>query len=146
MIHPSLCYSSTGETETRHSWQPRLDHLVYLCVCDRELNFLFCSFSCFLCPGSCFCPQDVVEEAVLLLLITESMVRRLSASVSEWTVRPTIVSPLCSVSLSSDQRRRSDQPPAGPGRGPPGQPAGCHLRVRPAQHRHGQEGAVCHAV
>uniref|UniRef100_A0A3Q1ETM6 Tetratricopeptide repeat domain 7A n=1 Tax=Acanthochromis polyacanthus TaxID=80966 RepID=A0A3Q1ETM6_9TELE len=30
---------------------------------------------CFLCPGSCFCPQDVVEEAVLLLLITESMVR-----------------------------------------------------------------------
>ncbi|CAG10179.1 unnamed protein product, partial [Tetraodon nigroviridis] len=25
---------------------------------------------------SCFCPQDVVEEAVLLLLITESMVRR----------------------------------------------------------------------
>lgn len=26
-------------------------------------------------PGSCFCPQDVVEEAVLLLLITESMVR-----------------------------------------------------------------------
>uniref|UniRef100_A0A3Q2XJK8 Tetratricopeptide repeat domain 7A n=1 Tax=Hippocampus comes TaxID=109280 RepID=A0A3Q2XJK8_HIPCM len=28
---------------------------------------------CFLCHCSCFCPQDVVEEAVLLLLITESM-------------------------------------------------------------------------
>uniref|UniRef100_A0A3P9CPB8 Tetratricopeptide repeat domain 7A n=1 Tax=Maylandia zebra TaxID=106582 RepID=A0A3P9CPB8_9CICH len=31
------------------------------------------TISCFLCPGSCFCPQDVVEEAILLLLITESM-------------------------------------------------------------------------
>uniref|UniRef100_A0A3Q4AZV9 Tetratricopeptide repeat protein 7 N-terminal domain-containing protein n=1 Tax=Mola mola TaxID=94237 RepID=A0A3Q4AZV9_MOLML len=37
------------------------------CVCVAG------TISCLLCPGSCFCPQDVVEEAVLLLLVTESM-------------------------------------------------------------------------
>uniref|UniRef100_A0A3Q1GA38 Tetratricopeptide repeat domain 7A n=1 Tax=Acanthochromis polyacanthus TaxID=80966 RepID=A0A3Q1GA38_9TELE len=48
--------------------------LSYLQELDRVVSVLGTIF-CFLCPGSCFCPQDVVEEAVLLLLITESMVR-----------------------------------------------------------------------
>lgn len=43
---------------------------------DRDTSLLLVLFPASFDPGSCFCPQDVVEEAVLLLLITESMVRQ----------------------------------------------------------------------
>uniref|UniRef100_A0A8C5G4M1 Tetratricopeptide repeat protein 7A-like n=1 Tax=Gouania willdenowi TaxID=441366 RepID=A0A8C5G4M1_GOUWI len=38
-----------------------------------SVNFHFLVLVLVFCVGSCFCPQDVVEEAVLLLLIIESM-------------------------------------------------------------------------
>lgn len=79
VIYPGwsvLCYSSAGETETWHSHQCTFGRV---CVCvwvrERDKIPILGTISCFLCPGSCFCPQDVVEEAILLLLITESMVR-----------------------------------------------------------------------
>lgn len=77
VIYPGwsvLCYSSTGETETWHSHQCT-SGCVCVCEWERDKIPILGTISCFLCPGSCFCPQDVVEEAILLLLITESMVR-----------------------------------------------------------------------
>lgn len=128
-------------------------------LCNPLLFSLFvfakqCKTSCFgpflfffFCLYSCFCPQDVVEEAVLLLLITESMVRRAHTVLILFFIGagcPDIFFP--PLSIQTDQRWSGDQPPARPGRGSPGQPAGCHLRLWPAYHWHGQEGAVRHAL
>lgn len=85
---------------------------VCVCVCVRDRLPVISTISCFLCPGSCFCPQDVVEEAVLLLLITESMVRH-----THIHTLPSLAFPLhstFSAFLLSKHNRHSLGPPVSP--------------------------------
>lgn len=77
-LRPVLCYSIAVKIATRHSQQSIKStggRAWRVCVPDRVTRLLLVLFPACFDPGSCFCPQDVVEEAVLLLLITESMVR-----------------------------------------------------------------------
>lgn len=144
-----LCYSITVKIATRYlqqSIKSTNGKASSVCVPDRDASLLLVLFPASFDPGSCFCPQDVVEEAVLLLLITESMVRHAytlffqrNPLCTEFAVTSGLMF-ACSV-----EWRGGHQSSSRPSRSSPGQPTGCHFCLWPALSRHGQEGAVCHA-
>lgn len=142
-LHCVLCYTVTIKIETGPSqWSIWSTSGKPMCM---QRNRSVGTMSFFLFCVSCFCPQDVVEEALLLLLITESMVRHTNSRKQTWTCLKVSAETNRLISLHPVQWWGSDKPAARTGRSSPGQPEGRHLYLWPTHYRHGQEGAVCHA-